>query len=85
MKFTVAYLPEAEQQLADLWLNATDPTAVTNASGHIDRMLATDPLGVGESRVADLRILIESPLAVVYDVREADSLVKVWAVWPWNA
>jgi hypothetical protein len=81
MKFTVVYLSSAEQQLADLWLKATDPQAVTAASNQIDRLLAESPLTVGESRVSSLRILVVEPLVAVYDVREADHLVKVWAVW----
>ena len=85
MKFTVAYLPEAEEQLADLWLKSPDRSAVARASDVIDRLLASNPLGVGESRVADLRILIEPPLVAVYDVDEKDSMVKVWAVWSWSA
>ena len=85
MKYTVVYLPSAEQQLADLWLKSADPTAVTRASDQIDQSLKDNPLAVGESRVANLRIVFEEPLAVVYDVREADLLVKVWAVWQWKA
>ena len=84
MKFTVVYLPSAEQQLADLWLKAADPASVSRASDKIDRLLENDPLAIGESRVANLRIVFESPLAVVYDVREADLLVKVWSVWQWT-
>jgi len=84
MKFTVVYLSSAEQQLAELWLKASDPTAVTRAADTIDRMLASDPEGAGESRVSTVRILFEEPLAVVYDVRQADLVVKVWAVWQWT-
>jgi hypothetical protein len=84
MKFTVVYLPSAEEQLAELWLKAEDQEAFAGAANEIERMLASNPLGVGESRVASLRIVFEPPLAVVYDVREADSLVKVWAVWAWK-
>jgi hypothetical protein len=81
MKYTVVYLPSAEQQLADLWLKAADPVAVSRASDKIDRLLESNPKGLGESRASSLRILFEEPLAVVYDVREADFMVKVWAVW----
>jgi len=85
MRFTVVYLPSAERQLAALWLSAADQSAVTRASDTIDRLLTSTPLIVGESRVSNLRILFEEPLAVLYDVREADHLVKVWAVWQWKA
>ncbi len=85
MKYTVVYLPSAEQQLAELWLKAADPAAVTLASDKIDQLLKIDPLAVGESRVSTLRILFEEPIAVVYDVRESDFVVKVWAVWQWKS
>jgi len=41
MTFTVVYLPGAEQQLAELWLNAPDHDAVTDASDRIDRVFQT--------------------------------------------
>ncbi len=85
MKYTVVYLPSAEQQLADLWLKAANPAAVTQASDKIDQLLKNDPLSVGESRVTNLRIVFEDPIAAIYDVREADSVVKVWAVWRWKS
>jgi hypothetical protein len=85
MKYTVIYLPSAEQQLADLWLAAADRSAITSASDKIDQLLKDNPLAVGESRVSNIRILFEEPLVVVYDVREADLVVKVWAVWQWKS
>lgn len=85
MKYTVIYLPSAEQQLADLWLQAADRSAITSASDKIDQLLKDNPLAVGESRVSNIRILFEEPLVVVYDVREADLVVKVWAVWQWKS
>ena len=84
MKYTVVYLPSAEQQLADLWLKSADPAAVTQASVKIDQLLKDDPLTIGESRVSSLRIIFEEPLAAIYDVREADFVVKVWSIWQWK-
>lgn len=84
MKYTVVYLPSAEQQLADLWLKAANPSAVSLAADKIDRLLRDDPLSVGESRVSTLRILVEEPISVVYDVHKEDLVVKVWAVWQWK-
>lgn len=81
----MVYLPAAEEQLADLWLKTADKEAVTQSANVIERLLANNPLGSGESSVASLRIVFEAPLAVVYDLLEADSLVKVWAVWAWKS
>ena len=81
MTFTVVWKPEAERALAALWNVAPDRQAVTDAADMIDILLRTEPLEVGESRVANVRILTVFPLSVYYDVREDDRLVAVWAVW----
>jgi hypothetical protein len=85
MKYTVVYLASAEQQLAELWLKSTDSAAVTRAADKIDQLLKDNPLSVGESRVSTLRIIFEEPLAAIYDVREADFVVKVWSLWRWKS
>jgi hypothetical protein len=84
MKWTVTYRPSADDQLAELWLNATDRQAIASASNAIARQLASDPLMAGESREDSLRILIEPPIAVIYDVSEFDRLVSVWSVTEWH-
>lgn len=81
MTFTVVWRPEAESALARLWNEATDRQAVADAANAIDMMLRTAPRDVGESRVADVRILTVFPLSIYYDVHEDDLLVAVWAVW----
>src|SRR5262249_46426250 len=64
MNFTVVWDPAAEQELAELWINAPDRNAVTQAANHIDRTLQTDPEQHGESRPDGRRILIVAPLGV---------------------
>jgi plasmid stabilization system protein ParE len=81
MTFTVIWRPSAEQKLAEIWTEADDRQAVTDAADAIDVFLRTEPTEVGESRVANIRILTVSPLSVYYDVHEDDRLVAVWAVW----
>jgi hypothetical protein len=81
MRFTVIWRPSAEQKLATIWTAADDRQAITNAADAIDALLSTGPLEVGESRVANTRILTVSPLSVYYDVDVSDRLVAVWAVW----
>jgi hypothetical protein len=39
MKFTVLWVPGAEQRLAELWLNASERDAITTASHVIDQHL----------------------------------------------
>ncbi len=81
MNLTVVWQPTAEATLADLWNNAPDRAAVTRAANTIDALLKRDPLGVGESRTDNLRVLFVPPLAVDYEVLEDDCLVRVLKVW----
>jgi hypothetical protein len=81
MKFTVSWFPSAGNRLTEIWLAATDQAEVSAASDAIDRMLATNPLGLGEVRTAKIRYLLVPPLAVYYEVRLLDRLVIVRNVW----
>ncbi len=84
MKFTPDWSP-IEQELAQIWLNAPDRQAVTEAAYEIDRLLTRDPLNAGESREGNTRILIVEPLAVYYDVILDDHRVLIWQIWRWGA
>ncbi len=77
MTYTVIWRPSAERCLAEIWTNAEDRQTITDAANSVDALLRTDPTGVGESRVVNIRILTVSPLCVYYDVHEADRLVAV--------
>lgn len=81
MKYTVVWLASVEGSLIRLWLDSRLRLAVTEAADRIDLLLKRDPLGVGESRHGDLRILFEKPLGVHYRVAEADRTVKITDVW----
>ena len=81
MNYTVVWLPDAEQELADIWLNASDPDLVTQVAHEIDQQLLRDPLNAGESRVGSQRILHVKPLAVGFDVIQDDLRVEVFHVW----
>ena len=48
-RFTVVWTPDAEAELANIWMNAGDPAAVSAAADTIDAELANNPLGIGES------------------------------------
>jgi hypothetical protein len=80
MTFTVTYKPSAEQELADIWINAPDRQAVTNAANRIDRLLRTDPEELGEARDENIRVLVESPLAVQFEIHADDYQVEVLRV-----
>lgn len=81
MKYTVAYKPSAEQELARLWTVAANRSAVTAAANRIDVLLGTDPHSKGESRPDSSRIMFEWPLGVRFEVFEEDRYVDVLQVW----
>ena len=80
MKYTVAWLPEAEDHLARLWMAASDRREVTAATNAIDAQLRSRPLDVGEASIGIYRVLVVEPLIVAYKVVEADRLVSVLSV-----
>ena len=80
MSYTVSWLPSAEQDLADTWLNAPDRDAVASAADAIDRQLQRDPLSVGESRSGAVRIVFLSPLVALFRVDQANRTVYVLRV-----
>jgi hypothetical protein len=81
MKYTVIWSPEAEQALAALWLHAPDRAAVTAAAYRIDQRLTNDPDQQGAARSPGVRILVEPPLAVLFEVSPLDRIVRVFHVW----
>ncbi len=76
MKFTVVWLPTAESLLADLWNNAQDRQAVTDAANTIDRLLGNDPQ-TKVTPVDQLYFLRVHPLVVLYDLNFDDLMVRV--------
>jgi plasmid stabilization system protein ParE len=81
MNYTVIWLPDAEQELAALWLDSPDRDLVTKAAAVIDQLLERDPENEGESRPDGRRILFASPLAAIYRVRPDEHQVNVLHVW----
>jgi plasmid stabilization system protein ParE len=80
MRFTVTWHPNAEAELAKIWLDASDRASITQATSSIDQALATQPLSQGEDFYGD-RILVVLPLAVTYTVSEPDRSVQILQVW----
>ena len=80
MNFTVVWKPDAEDQLAQIWLDAEHRDAVSAAANHIERALRTTPLTLGESRNEQTRVVVVPPLAVHFEVRNEDRIVFVLTV-----
>jgi hypothetical protein len=80
MRYTVVWTPDAQDQLADAWLRATNPNAVTQAAYQLDQILRDDPDTKGVDFYGD-RLLVAPPLQVIFLVRPDDRLVEVRHVW----
>jgi hypothetical protein len=80
MKFTVVWHHEVQEELAKLWLDAPDRTAVRIAAWAIDHDLSIDAQTKGTSIPDRLRQLTVPPLRVLFAVSEADCMVKVLEV-----
>lgn len=81
MSYTVAWQPAAQGHLATIWTTAPDRAAVSAASNRIDDILRRDPYTQSDPGPDQGRILRVPPLAVGFDVSDADRLVTVWAAW----
>ena len=80
MNYTVTWEEAAETQLATLWLQATDKSAVAGYIDQMDRVLGRDPKGAGESRNETTRIAFFRPLVVRFHIDETLKIVTVTAV-----
>ncbi len=81
MNFTVLWSPEAEGELAEVWLNAEDRQAIVAATATIDARLKSNPKCFGESRSGNARIAFVRPLGVDFEVLSDDRLVYDLSVW----
>jgi hypothetical protein len=80
MRFTVIWSPFAQNQLAALWLTATDRNAVTTAQYQIDQLLVVDPDTQGVPFFGN-RLLLVLPLHVAFRINWMDVQVEVYDVW----
>jgi plasmid stabilization system protein ParE len=81
MKYAVVWSPDAENDLAAIWVDATDRAAVTAAGDELDVILREDAHLKGESRHGRVRILFLAPLAIEFEVRRDDRIARVVFVW----
>jgi hypothetical protein len=81
MRYRVAWTASAQEHLARVWLASDDRSSVTSAAARIDAQLRDAPEAKGESRAAGVRILLDRPLGVQYEVVAEDVTVYVLSVW----
>ncbi len=80
--WTVEWLSGAEDDLADIWINAPDRKAVNAAQNEIDRLLSQDPDNNGKLFSEGLYRIRIDPLKVFSQLDEANRLVSVSNVTP---
>lgn len=79
-RYTVTWHREAEDELTELWIAATDRDEIAAAVRAIDAALATDAETRGEPVAEGLRSLNAPPLRVLFTVRQDDRLAVVQVV-----
>ncbi|HEV3006070.1 MAG TPA: hypothetical protein VGX78_16495 [Pirellulales bacterium] len=76
-RFTVVWLQGAQDDLAELWINARDRSAVSAATRLIDIELSRDAPTKGVELHEGLHAFFAPPLRVLFTVDEADCVVEV--------
>lgn len=80
MPFTVEWDTDAENELARIYMQASDPMAVTQAQARADKLLASNPVGNGQLLSEGLYRIDVWPLVVNYTIDSARRHVQVtWA------
>jgi hypothetical protein len=75
--FEVEWNDEATQMLVDVYLNASDPTAIRPAQHRVDRRLEQRPRIAGFELAEGLWLVIEPPLKIFYEIDEAKRVVTI--------
>lgn len=79
-RFTVVWHPDAQNELAELWMAAPDRSTIAAAADLIDLELSQDAENEGIHIVDGLRAFHSPPLRVLFAVREDDRIVEVLRV-----
>ncbi len=79
-RYTVVWVRSAQNELAELWLNAPDRNAVTTAANAIDRVLGEEAPAQGNELSEGLRSLWAPPLKAIFTVRNDDRIAEVLRV-----
>ena len=76
-RFTVIWHREAEGELVELWLSASDRNEISAAVQSIDVALSSDAKTKGESVAEGLRSFSAPPLRILFAVLNADRVVQI--------
>lgn len=79
MRYTVVWLPSADDELALLWVQAPDRQALSDAAKRIEQALRIDPDQKGFEQDG-LWYYTDPPLTVAYELSPDDRLVTILQV-----
>jgi len=79
-RYTVVWVKSAEDELAELWIAASERRAIAAATHEIDRQLSTDPASKGEPLQEGLRGVTVPPLRVIFWVNDVDRIAEIAVV-----
>jgi len=79
-KYTVVWHLDAENTLAEIWMDAEDGNRVSAAAASIDRELSHDAVSKGRPAGDQMRVLHRPPLEALFEVSELDRMARVLAV-----
>ncbi len=81
MKFTVAWKPRAENELAAIWMNSSNPAAITEAANRIDAVAANAMVQFAFQPHRIIQQLYLEPLGIAFEFSPTDRLITIIAVW----
>lgn len=76
-RYTVIWIEDASDELAEIWIAAVDRNAVASAANAIDAELAVDADLKGAALSEGLRVMVYYPLRVLFSVNSDDRTVEV--------
>jgi hypothetical protein len=79
-RYTVVWRKDADDDLAQAWMDAANREDVTSAADQVDIQLKNDPTSKGEELHEGLRRLKIPPLSVIFLVEEMDRQVAVVSI-----
>ena len=78
MKYSVDWAPDAESELAEIWVNQPDERRnISMAQNQIDRLLTRDPLGYSSMLSEGLYAIVVQPLRIIFEVSNTEMSVRV--------
>jgi hypothetical protein len=80
MRYTVVWTSKAQSQLAEIWLEAKNRSAMSLVADELDELLSWDPLTAGEALYQMTRLFVRAPLAIIFEVIPDDRLERVRAI-----